>query len=89
LLCKHLQVQITDVHDVLSPQAGARSRQLQQLPGFRTVLPVAEVSFLVRNVSSTAAGAAAAAQALDEAIAGAQKRLGTDIALLCAWRTQC
>ncbi|WIA10321.1 hypothetical protein OEZ85_010513 [Tetradesmus obliquus] len=61
------KVQITDVHDVLPP--GAHSRQLEQVPRLRTVLPVAEVRFRVLNVSSTAAGAAAAGRALDEAVA--------------------
>jgi hypothetical protein len=66
-----LQVQIRNVRDVLS--AGAHRRQLQQVLGFRTLLPVTEVSLQVLNVSSTAAGAAAAAKALDGAVAGAQQ----------------
>jgi hypothetical protein len=64
------QVQIRNVRDVLS--AGAQRRQLQQVLGFMTLLPVTEVSLQVLNVSSTAAGAAAAAKALDEAVAGAE-----------------
>uniref|UniRef100_A0A383WFM3 Uncharacterized protein n=1 Tax=Tetradesmus obliquus TaxID=3088 RepID=A0A383WFM3_TETOB len=61
------KVQITDVHDVLPP--GPHSRQLEQVPRLRTVLPVAEVRFRVLNVSATAAGAAAAGQILDMAVA--------------------
>jgi hypothetical protein len=62
-----VQVQIRNVRDVLS--AGAGRRQLQQVLGFRTLLPVTEVSL---HVSSTAAGAAAAAKALDEAVTGGE-----------------
>jgi hypothetical protein len=65
-----VQVQIRNVRDVLS--AGAGRRQLQQVLGFRTLLPVTEVSLQVLNVSSTAAGAAAAAKALDEAVSGGE-----------------